>query len=142
MYPNGDKNIILGVDVPRFIKGYEQNERELNRLTYNQSVVAGHIMWELVKSGILKDGLYEFDVIKPEYERDSSFGKIMVKLGMVSDCSNPKAYEEAFNNLLANNKLSDKCRIMVADCYMKMSISMSKGEKLEIVDKTADEVSC
>ena len=77
---------------------------------------------------------------KSAIEADDSFIEAYQKLGTIYYLQN--SYEEAFNNLLANNKLSDKCRIMVADCYIKMSISMSKGEKLEIVDKTADEVSC
>ena len=89
-FKNGTKDIVLGVDIPTWVIDYEENENHIATLTKDEAILGAHLMWSVVKSS----GPDAFDTIKPEYSRDSSFGKILVDLVKITGMNSPNEYDD------------------------------------------------
>ena len=124
-FKNGTKDIVLGVDIPTWVIDYEENENHIATLTKDEAILGAHLMWSVVKSS----GPDAFDTIKPEYSRDSSFGKILVDLVKITGMNSPNEYDDTVKKL----ELSDSQKNMLVSCYSKIAIAITHDYTLKIV---------
>lgn len=133
-----EPNLIIGIDIPDYILGFKRNENILKTLNGSQAICAGHIMWELTKSGAITGiEFFNYDSnIEKNNQRDLDFGKIIAQINVRSGCRFPDEYTKAFDEGFKNKTIDKEDSLMVANVFGKMAIALTMDYTLKVVENT------
>ena len=119
-----EPNLIIGVDIPDYILGFERNQNKLKTLNKSQAICAGYIMWELVKSGTISGlGFFNNDGIirDPNHTWDLDFGKILGLINNISGCNTPDEYNKVFDEAFEDGTIKDEDALMASKLLGKIA---------------------
>lgn len=127
-------DLILGLDIPTYAVNF--NRSELIDLSEDDKIILGYILWELVISRLLEDGMEAFG----KTNNTPHFGLILRECTKPHRTS-PNDFDEAFKNLSLKYKDENDFKKLRFDfrnfsnALCKLGLAAHSNKKLKIIEK-------